>query len=100
MGVLCAAIEDGKAGPKAEAKERAKFLREKFEWDENAARKIWCWGPETEGANVVVDQTTAIAYLNEIKEHVRHPFQPHGRDTTYRCNPPRSRADHATNAQV
>merc|ERR1711948_115601 len=31
---LCAAIEDGKAGPKAEAKERAKFLREKFEWDE------------------------------------------------------------------
>merc|ERR1719401_2726702 len=27
-------IEDGKAGPKAEAKERAKFLREKFEWDD------------------------------------------------------------------
>merc|ERR1712223_1454425 len=30
---LCAAIEDGKAGPKAEAKERAKFMREKFDWD-------------------------------------------------------------------
>merc|ERR1711878_239497 len=27
---LCAAIEDGKAGPKADAKERAKFMREKF----------------------------------------------------------------------
>merc|ERR1712050_763349 len=72
---LCAAIEDGKAGPKAEAKERAKFLREKFEWDENAARKIWCWGPETEGANVVVDQTTAVQYLLEIKEHVNSAFQ-------------------------
>merc|ERR1719418_334934 len=72
---LCAAIEDGKAGPKAEAKERAKFMREKFDWDENAARKIWCWGPETEGANVVVDQTSAVQYLLEIKEHVNSAFQ-------------------------
>merc|ERR1712194_958519 len=72
---LCAAIEDGKAGPKAEAKERAKFLREKFEWKEDAARKIWCWGPETEGANLVVDQTSAVQYLIEIKEHVNSAFQ-------------------------
>merc|ERR1712165_140742 len=72
---LCAAIEDGKAGPKAEAKERAKLLREKFSWDENNARKIWCWGPETEGANVVVDQTTAVQDLLEIKEHVNSAFQ-------------------------
>jgi len=68
-------IENGKLGPKAEAKERARTLREKFDWDENHARKIWCWGPETEGANVVVDQTQAIAYLNEIKEHVNSAFQ-------------------------
>merc|ERR1712084_129736 len=40
-----------------------------------AARKIWCWGPETEGANVVVDTTQAIQYLNEIKEHVDSAFQ-------------------------
>merc|ERR1712226_706025 len=67
---LCAAIESGTCGPKAEAKERARTMREKFDWDENAARKIWCWGPETEGANVVVDMTQAIQYLIEIKEHV------------------------------
>merc|ERR1712156_283017 len=72
---LCAAIEDGKAGPKADVKERAKLLREKYEWDESAARKIWCWGPETEGANVVVDQTQAVQYLIEIKEHVNSAFQ-------------------------
>merc|ERR1712190_560781 len=72
---LCQAIEDGKAGPKADAKERAKFMREKFDWDENAARKIWCWGPETEGANLVVDQTQAVQYLIEIKEHVNSAFQ-------------------------
>merc|ERR1711904_611803 len=68
-------IEDGPAGPKADAKERAKLFREKFDWDENAARKIWAWGPETEGANLVVDQTQAVQYMNEIKEHVNSAFQ-------------------------
>lgn len=72
---VCMSIEDGRAGPKADAKERSKFLREKFDWDENAARKIWCWGPETDGANLVVDQTQAVQYLIEIKEHVNSAFQ-------------------------
>merc|ERR1711957_763145 len=72
---LSKAIEDGPAGPKAEAKERARLYREKFEWPENDARKIWCWGPETDGANVVVDMTQAVQYMNEIKEHVNSAFQ-------------------------
>merc|ERR1711937_814742 len=72
---LSKAIEEGPAGPKADAKERAKLYREKFDWDENAARKIWAWGPETEGANLVVDQTQAVQYMNEIKEHVNSAFQ-------------------------
>merc|ERR1712238_542103 len=72
---LCNSIEEGKAGPKAEAKERARLFREKFEWSEADARKIWCWGPETEGANLVVDVTQAVQYLNEIKEHVNSAFQ-------------------------
>merc|ERR1719337_600709 len=72
---LCKSIEEGPAGPKAEAKERARLYREKFDWDENAARKIWSWGPETEGANLVVDQTQAVQYMNEIKEHVNSAFQ-------------------------
>merc|ERR1711865_451667 len=72
---LSKAIEEGPAGPKADPKERAKLYREKFDWDENAARKIWGWGPETEGANLVVDQTQAVQYMNEIKEHVNSAFQ-------------------------
>merc|ERR1712232_1090938 len=71
---LSQAIEAGPAGPKAEMKERAKLLREKFDWDDAQARKIWCWGPETDGANVVVDTTVAIQYLAEIKEHVNSAF--------------------------
>merc|ERR550514_2399732 len=68
-------IEEGPAGPKADPKEKAKMLREKYDWDENAARKIWAYGPETAGANVVVDTTSAVQYLLEIKEHVNSAFQ-------------------------
>merc|ERR1711897_51811 len=70
-----AGIEDGKLGPKADVKERAKLLRDKHSWSDNDARKIWCWGPETEGANVVVDVTQGVQYLIEIKEHVTSAFQ-------------------------
>merc|ERR1712203_78406 len=68
-------IESGPAGPKSDPKERARLYREKFDWDENSARKIWCWGPETDGANIVVDLTQGVQYMNEIKEHVNSAFQ-------------------------
>jgi len=63
-------IEEGELGQKADPKERAKTLRDKFGWEDNIARKIWCFGPDTFGANVVVDGTSGVQYLNEIKEHV------------------------------
>jgi len=72
---LSQAIEDGSCGPKADAKERATKLKTTFEWNDSDARKIWCWGPETEGANIVVDTTQAVQYLLEIKEHVTSAFQ-------------------------
>merc|ERR1719174_3631418 len=34
-------IENGKAGPKADAKERRKILKEKYDWDDGSANKIW-----------------------------------------------------------
>merc|ERR550514_2192594 len=33
-------IEEGPAGPKADPKERTRMLKEKYDWDDNAARKI------------------------------------------------------------
>jgi len=72
---VSADIENGKLGPKAEAKERAKMFREKHDWDENDARKIWAWGPETDGPNLVIDKTQAVQYMNEIKDHVNSAFQ-------------------------
>merc|ERR1719261_1375892 len=74
---LCKGIEDGKLGPKADPRERSKALRENpdFNFDENAARKICAWGPETDGPNLVVDTTQGVQYINEIKEHVNSAFQ-------------------------
>lgn len=33
-----------------------------------AQTKIWCYGPETDGANLVVDSTVGVQYLIEIKD--------------------------------
>merc|ERR1712137_228294 len=60
---------------KADPKERAKELKNKYNWSDEEARKLWCYGPETDGANLVIDKTVAVQYVNEIKEHVNSAFQ-------------------------
>jgi len=72
---VAAEIEAGTLGPKAEAKEKARVFRDKYDWDDSEARKIWCYGPDQEGANVVVDVTVGVQYMAEIKDHVNSAFQ-------------------------
>jgi len=72
---LCKAIDRGKISSKEDPKERAKKMAEDFGWDPNDARKIWCFGPETSGPNVLVDTTKAVQYLNEIKDSFVSAFQ-------------------------
>ena len=38
-------------------------------------RKIWCFGPDTNGPNILVDCTKGVQYLNEIKDSVVAGFQ-------------------------
>ncbi len=68
-------IEAGKIGPRDDFKARARILADEHEWDVTDARKIWCFGPETTGANLMVDQTKAVQYLNEIKDSCIAAFQ-------------------------
>jgi len=72
---LANAIERGKVSSKADPKERGKILAEEYGWDPNEARKIWCFGPETSGPNILVDTTKAVQYLNEIKDSCVSAFQ-------------------------
>jgi elongation factor 2 len=72
---LADAIEDGKITPRDDPKIRARELSEKYGWDVSEARKIWCFGPETTGANVLVDVSKGVQYLNEIKDSFIAAFQ-------------------------
>ena len=68
-------IEAGKIGPHDDFKARARILADEHGWDVTNARKIWCFGPDTSGANLLVDMTKAVQYLNEIKDSVVSGFQ-------------------------
>jgi len=72
---LSQAIEDDKISSKQEQRERARMLQDDYEWDPNDAKKIWCFGPDTTGPNLVVDTTKQVQYLNEIKDSVEAAFQ-------------------------
>jgi len=68
-------IEDGEVNHKQDEKTRGKHLSEKYGWDINEARKIWCFGPDVAGPNVVLDASKGVQYLNEIKDSVVAGFQ-------------------------
>jgi len=72
---LADAIEAGTVNNKQEAKERAKILVEEYEFDATEARKIWCFGPDVVGANLLVDTTKGVQFLNEIKDSCIAGFQ-------------------------
>ncbi|CCE63246.1 hypothetical protein TPHA_0J02735 [Tetrapisispora phaffii CBS 4417] len=72
---LSLAIEAGKVNPRDDFKARARVMADEFGWDVTDARKIWCFGPDGNGPNLVVDQTKAVQYLNEIKDSVVAAFQ-------------------------
>lgn len=65
-------------GPNMEVKDRAKILREHpaFGWEEAATpQKIWCFGHDQIGPNVLCERTVGVAYLNEIKDSVVGGFK-------------------------
>lgn len=63
-------IDDGKINPRDDFKVRGRYLADKYEWDVGYARKIWAFGPEGTGPNLLVDMTKGVQYLNEIKDSV------------------------------
>lgn len=72
---LSADIDSDKINPTQEAKARGKILCDSYEWDATEARKIWSFGPEGTGPNLLVDCTKGVQYLNEVKDSVIAGFQ-------------------------
>lgn len=54
------AIENGDVGPKDDPKNRSKKLCDDFGWDKNDTLKIWSFGPENTGPNMLVDTTKGV----------------------------------------
>ena len=72
---LSQAIEDELITPKQDVKIRYKILQDDHGWDPNDAKKIWCFGPETTGANLLVDATKQCQFMNEIQDSCESAFQ-------------------------
>jgi len=68
-------IEKGTISARDDPKNRGRVIADTFGWDVGDARKIWCFGPETIGANLLVDMTKGVQYLNEIKDSCVAAFQ-------------------------
>merc|ERR1712136_443242 len=68
-------IDNGEVTDKQDFKVRGRYLADKYEYNLDEARKIWCFGPEGTGPNCLFDATKAVQYLNEIKDSVFAGFQ-------------------------
>jgi len=68
-------IDNGDVTSRDDPKIRGRYLADKYDYDVGEARKIWCFGPEGTGPNVVIDASKGVQYLNEIKDSVVAGFQ-------------------------
>lgn len=58
-------IDKGEVNPRDDFKIRGRYLAEKYEYDVTEARKIWCFGPDTSGPNILIDVTKGIDNLTK-----------------------------------
>jgi len=72
---LVAEIEAEKIGPKQDIKNMVKVLTSKFGWDTVEAKKVWVFGPDDKGPNILVDQTKGATYLTETRDAFENAFQ-------------------------
>merc|ERR1719370_2807789 len=70
------AIENGDVHlTKQDHKERWRMLLDVFGFEKSDSQKIWCFGPEGTGANMLVDVCKSVQYLSEIKDSCIAGFQ-------------------------
>eukprot|EP01096_Ripella_sp_DP13-Kostka_P001435 TRINITY_DN116_c0_g1_i1.p1 TRINITY_DN116_c0_g1~~TRINITY_DN116_c0_g1_i1.p1 ORF type:complete len:869 (-),score=426.81 TRINITY_DN116_c0_g1_i1:149-2674(-) len=68
-------VDKGEINARDDIKARSKVIADKYGWDPAEGRKLWCFGPEGTGPNILVDATKGVQYLNEIKDSCTAAFQ-------------------------
>ena len=72
---LAEAIESGRITSKQDPKERSKILVEEFGWDLASTKKIWAFGPNDNGPNMLVDATKSVDGLANVQDAIIAAFQ-------------------------
>ena len=65
----------GKVTVTQDVKERGRYLVENFNFEAGDTKKIWCFGPNGSGPNMLIDTSKSVQYLQEIRDTVVAGFQ-------------------------
>ncbi len=60
--------------PAQDNKERARYLADEYGFDINVARKLWAFGPDGRGPNLLFDATKGVQNLTDIKDGILAGF--------------------------
>lgn len=67
-GDLAVEIEAGRVTLTMDKKEFSNILTKDFNFDKNDVAKIWAFGPNDDGPNMIVDITSGCQFMNEIRD--------------------------------
>ena len=68
-------IDNGKLSANDDPKARNRKFVDDHGWDITEAKKVWAFGPDNSGPNLLTDVTKAVQYLNEIRDSMEAAFQ-------------------------
>ena len=71
---LSTAIENEIVKPLGDPRERTRILVDDFSWDNEVAKKIWVFGPDLTGPNVLTNESTGVQHLDKIRDHLLTGF--------------------------
>ncbi|KAH3727287.1 elongation factor 2-like [Dreissena polymorpha] len=72
---LADAIEKGLIKSTMDVKERSRILVDEYGFELADTKKIWCFGPNGSGPNILVDMTKGVSYIQDIRDAVVAGFQ-------------------------
>jgi len=72
---VVAAIEANEIILPMDQKTRAKEFQNWFGWEQTDSRRVWSFGPDSEGLNLIVDTRKSAEYLQDILEQLIGTFQ-------------------------
>lgn len=72
---LTADIEGGKVTPQLSKQDMINVLGDIYNWDKTDVAKLWDFGPESLGPNLLVDTTSGVQNINEIRDSMQAGFQ-------------------------